>query len=279
MADQSDVEQSLAAVIAGLLYPSGNEAAAGSGASTVGPPARVFRGWPDNAALARDLAAGIVNVSVSADAANQVVTTRYPDDWQLPAPVAPTLSGLVSGDTVVFTGDANPGQIAGLLVDGLAAVHRTVAGDTPVTVAEAIAAALISRDAMASGASVLVLGARSMIVRVVADQPSVRETRRQRVVFRIVCWCPDPISRDTLATAIDAALSDITFLPLSDGLAGRLRAVASVPTDRAQAAALYRRDLLYSVEYATSISLGLPTLLFGNATLASGAGIIATRLS
>jgi hypothetical protein len=278
MADQSDVEQALAGIVAGLLYPAG-DSAEGSGASTIGPPARVFRGWPDAAALARDLAAGIINVSIAADAEHQTNTTRYIDQWRLPPPVAPTLTAAVLGNTVVFDGDAGPGQIAGVLVDGLAGVHRTVAGDTPVSVAEAIAAALISRNAMASGPSVLVLGAVGMIARVVADQPGVRETRRQRQVFRVVCWCPDPSSRDAVAGAIDGALSDIAFLSLADGLSGRMRAVASVPIDRAQAAALYRRDLLYSVEYATSIRLGLPTLLFGNETLATAAGVIATHLS
>lgn len=278
MADQSDVEQSLAGVIAALLYPAG-QAGEGSGASTLGPPARIYRGWPDAASLAHDLAAGIVNVTISADAANQTTTTRHLDDGHAPLAVLPTLSVSVAGNTALFAGDAGPGQIAGLLVDGLAGVHRTVAGDTPVSVAEAIAAALVSRDAMASGAAVLVLGARAMTGRVVADQPSVRQTRRQRVVFRIACWCADPASRDAVAGAIDAALSDTAFLLLPDGLYGRLRAVSSDSTDRAQAAALYRRDLLVSVEYATSVDLALPTLLFGNATLATAAGIVATHLS
>ncbi len=278
MADQSDVEQSLAAAIARLLYP-GGASVTGMGASAVGPPARVYRGWPDDVALARDLAAGTLNVTVAADAANQTTTTRYSNEWLPTEILEPTLSGAVFGNTAVFAGDAGPGQIAGLLVDGFAAVHRTVIGDTPVTVALAIATGLASRNAMASGASVLVLGARRMKARVVADQPGVRETRRQRVVFRVVCWCPDPASRDTLASLIDSQLSDIAFLDLPDGLAGRLRIVASTPTDRAQTAGLYRRDLLYSVEYATTIRLDLPTLLFGNARVAAGASVIATNLS
>ena len=278
MADQSDVEQSLASLIARMLYPDGRSAA-GSGASTAGPPVRIYRGWPDDVALARDLAAGVLNVTVAADAANQTTTTRYANEWLPIEILEPTLSGAVAGNVAVFAGDAGPGQIAGLLVDGFAAVHRTVVGDTPVTVALAIATGLASRNAMASGSSVLVLGARRMKARVVADQPGVRETRRQRVVFRIVCWCPDPDSRDLLASLIDSRLSDIAFLELPDGLSGRLRIVASAPTDRALAAGLYRRDLLYSVEYATTIRLDLPTLLFGNARVAAGAGVIATNLS
>jgi hypothetical protein len=278
MADQSDVEGTLAGVVAAALYPSGSPAN-GQGPSVVGPAVRIYRGWPDSAALTRDLAAGIANVTVFGEAANQASTTRYSDDWRMPLAIGPTLSVAVAGNTAVFDGDAGPGQIAGLLVDGLAGVHRTVAGDTPVTVAEAIASALVSRDAMASGPSVLVLGALSMTGRVVADQPAVRETRRQRQVFRIVCWCPDPTSRDVVAGAVDVALSDVRFLALPDGFSGRLLTVASVPIDRAQAAALYRRDLLYSVEYATTVSLGLPTLLFGNARVAAGAGVIATHLS
>ena len=50
MADQSDVEQALAAVVAAVLYPGGTTAA-----SLVGVACRVHRGWPDAASLDADL--------------------------------------------------------------------------------------------------------------------------------------------------------------------------------------------------------------------------------
>ena len=184
----------------------------------------------------------------------------------------------MAGDTAVFAGNAGPGQIAGILVDGLAGVHRTIAGDTPYSVAAALATALQSLNAMGVGAAVQVVGARDMVARVVADQPAAREIRRQRQAFRIACWCPDPSSRDAVATAVDVALAQANFITLPDGLSGRMRFVGSVPSDRAQLATLYRRDLVYSVDYATSVSAGLPTLLFGNAAM-SASGFVTTNLS
>ena len=88
MADQSDVEESLAAIIGSALYPMGS-----SGASTVGSVVRVYRGWPDPVSLDRDLAAGTVNITISAEPHSQTTTTRYPDDWRVPQTVTPTLQG------------------------------------------------------------------------------------------------------------------------------------------------------------------------------------------
>ncbi len=47
--------------------------------------------------------------------------------------------------------------------------------------------------------------------------------------------------------------------------------------DQSQNARLYRRDLLYSVDYATTITASLPTMLFGRVSLAPGsAGVLRT---
>lgn len=260
MADQSDVERALAAIVAGVLYPRGTAAA-----SVVGPPCHIHCGWPDAAGLDADLLAGRVRVSVSVEAGQQRVTTRYPDEWIVARPRAVTLFANVVRQAATFSGSADVGQLAGVLVDAVAAVHRTVAGDTPASVAAALARALQPvHAATASGATILVPGAIRLVARVVADQTGMRETRRQRIAVRVVCWCPGPALRDAVAAAIDGALSAIDFIGLPDGSAGRLCYVASLPSDRAQDAALYRRDLLYSVDFATTLTTTLPSLLFGD---------------
>ncbi len=272
MADQSDVEQTLAAIVSGVLYPLGI-----SGPSITGLPCRVHRGWPDAATLDADLLAGRVTVTVAGDPRGQRNTTRFPDEWRPIRSVTPSLLVAVAGTAATFSGTAAAGQLAGILADQVAAVHRTIAGDTPQTVAAALAGALAGvagplSATVAQGTLVQVSGAPSIVARVVADQPSIRETRRQRQPFRVICWCPDPQSRDLVASAIDSEMATFDFLGLPDGMAGRLRYIASVATDRAQDAALYRRDLIYTMDYATTLTADLPRLLFGE-TQISGDGV------
>lgn len=266
MADQSDVEAALAGIVEGALYPGGLSAP-----SVLGRVVRVYRGWPIGAALERDLAAGAVNVTVFPDAHRQANTTRWTDSWTKVEARVPGLTLTVAGTTVTIAGSAEPGQVAGLLADGVAVVHRTEAGDTPQAVAAVLGAYLREhRPVTVAGTMLVVPGAATLVGRVVADQLAQRETRRQRQVFRVTCWCPDPETRDLAGAAVDAALSSQAFIGLPDGTMGQIRFVSSVLLDQSQNAALYRRDLLFSVEYATTVAESLPAMIFGKAAFAPG---------
>lgn len=91
--------------------------------------------------------------------------------------------------------------------------------------------------------------------------------RRQEQGFRITAWCSAPGIRDATCTLIDAALAGIPFLALPDGSAGRLRYRGTATMDQSQDAALYRRDLIYTVEYPTTLTDLLPAMLFADLDL------------
>ena len=274
MPDQSVVEATLARQVETALYPDGPAAP-----SLLARNIRIYRGWPNAAALDADLAAGTVHVSVFPEPAHQRDTTRYPADYALAAPVAPTLTVTTTPTSATFAGDAQPGQLAGLLIDNTAAVHRTQQADTPELVAAILAAGLAAtRFVLIAGATVTVPGARRLTARIVADQPARAELRRQRQLFRLSAWCPDPVTRDACAAAIDIALAARSFLAFPDGTFGHLRFHATAVFDRHQDASLYRRDLVYAVEYATTSDTTLPAMLFGDATLAPNAGPVAQSL-
>lgn len=258
MADQSDVEAALVALASAALYPRGIGAA-----SVAAVPCRVYRGWPNSAALDADLAAGIVNVSVfPVDGATRN-TTRYPDAW-LSDPPPPTLTVSVAADAATFGGTATAGQLAGIAADGRSYVYRTQDGDTPALVAANLAT-LAGADYFTTltDATVRLPGARYLIARVVADSPALMDVRRQSQRFRIACWCSAPTIRDTVAGAIDGALAPVRFLDLADGTKGRLIYAGGATLDESQNATLYRRDLLYDVEFATTVLAVQPTMLFG----------------
>ena len=268
MPAQSDAETALVQLIAEALYPKGLGAAAAIAAGAI----RIYRGWPNATALASDLAAGLVNISVFPVAGATRITTRYSPDW-LPNPVVPALTVTVSGKTATFAGSADLGQLAGLLIDGASYVHRTTAGDSPALIAAILAAALPKpTPATVVGASITIPGATLVVGRTAADASAALELRCQQQEFRITLWCPTPDSRDTASAAIDVACAATSFLTLADGSAARLRFASTTTFDQHQDATLYRRDLNYTVEFPTTQVATQPSMLFG--ALGLGATVI-----
>ena len=264
MADQSDVEDALVEAVSIALYPNGT-----SQTSVPGPDCRIYRGWPNSAALDADLRAAKINVTVFPGGGASRTTTRYAEHW-MGAAAHPNLTAKVNGSSVTFGGSADIGQIAGVLIDGTSYAYRTQAGDTPQSVAANIATMARGKSIVRLTYSTLSIpGAGDLVARVVADAPVQQEVRRQEQGFRITCWCSTPATRDTAATAIDQALSSQHFLTLADGTTGRLTYVGTTVFDQSQNARLYRRDLNYNVEYATVVSNTLPAMLFGNLVLNS----------
>jgi hypothetical protein len=262
MADQSDVETALVSVVSAALYPNGT-----GEASVPGPDCRIYRGWPNSAALDTDLAAGKINVTVFSVDGTGRTTTRYAEQW-IGAPAQPTLSVTVQGTSVTFYGAADPGQVAGIVADGATYAYRTKAGDTPQLVAASLAAMARGRSIVQLAQNTLTIaGVGNLLARVVADASVQSEVRRQEQGFRITCWCPTPATRDAAAAAIDQALSCQRFIALSDGTRGRLLYDGTAIFDQSQNARLYRRDLNYAVEYPTILSGTLPAMLFGNLVL------------
>lgn len=259
MADQSDVENALVVLAAKALYPNGIAAP-----SVLGPDCLIYPGWPTSAALDSDLAAGRINVTVFPMPEPGRNTTRYRQRWMGPA-VQVGLTTSVVGVTVTIGGTADAGQLVGILIDDASYVYRTQAGDTPETVAAELAtSARANRIVNLTGAALTVPGAGHITARVVADVPVVRELRRQEQGFRITCWCPTPATRDASASAIDLFLAGFQFINLADGTEGRLRYHGTLVFDQSQDASLYRRDLIYDVEYAMALAVLQPAMLFGD---------------
>jgi hypothetical protein len=268
MADQADVENALAAVLASAVYPKGTAAP-----SVIGNLCRVYRGFPAAPGLNADLASGVVNVSVGADAGPVKNVTRYPRRWISVAPVAAVLIAVVSAQVVTFSGTCAVGQLAGVLVDGMAFPYAVQANDSPATVASNLAALLREAGFLVeyAGVSIGLPGATSVMARAVRGAGALQEIRRQEQFFKITLWCPDPVTRDEAAPVIDAALAVINFLPLADGSFARILFVGTAVEDISADASLYRRDLTYSAEYPTTLAQMTPAMLFGSTAVTANA--------
>jgi hypothetical protein len=263
MADQADVEAALAALVANALYPNGTAAASVTGA--VYRVYRVYRGYPASPVLDADLAAGVVHVSVVPAGGEVRNVTRYPRVWREVAPVTALLSVAVNGVSAVFSGNCAVGQLAGVLVNDAAFPYAVQANDSPATVASNLAAQIRTAGWIVdyAGSTLGVPGADRFTARMVTGAGALQEIRRQVQEFKISMWCPDPAARDAVAPVIDLALGQVSFMPLADGSFGRVRFAGVTASDGSADADLYRRDLIYAVEYPTTLAQITPAMLFG----------------
>ena len=81
---------------------------------------------------------------------------------------------------------------------------------------------------------------------------SMRELRRQARTFQVTVWANCFDHRDPVAKALDSALAAISRLVLPDTSIGVLSYVNSTQDDDQQKQGVYRRDLFYAVDYATT---------------------------
>ena len=266
MADQSDVENALVALASDALYPNGS-----GGSSVAGPDCRVYRGWPNSAALNSDLTAGIINVTVFPQGDPGHNTTRYLQERRQ-SRSQPTLTASASGVSVTIGGIANAGQLVGIFVDKNSYVYGTQAGDTPETVAANLASSVASDWIVNCPVPALTVpGAGSVMARVVAEASVMQEVRRQEQGFRITCWCPTPATRDITASAIDLLLVGFQFIDLwpTDPKAAYNIAGHSYSTSLRMRCFIAVTSSI-DVEYPTTVSALQPAMLFGDLILNAG---------
>ncbi len=272
MADQSDVEIALQSIIAGKLYPNGADEA-----SIIGNICRVYRGAPSAPTLGADIATGVLNISVMAREGVKN-TTRYPRIWRPAATIPASLIVTVSQVSVSFTGQCLLGQVVGLIIDGSIYAYSVQNSDSTTTLASNIAQHLRTAGWLVAyaGNIITIPGAHSVVGRVVAGAVSFQEIKRQSQEFQISLWCPDPDSRDAAAPLIDQALSSANFIALKDGSFGRITFSGSEVSDQASDATLFKRQLLYLVEYPTTLVQITPAMLFGSNNISVNADFVDT---
>ena len=262
MADLSDVEQALVSAAFAALHPEGDVSH-----TVLGSSIRVYRGWPPSSALNADLANGVVNVSIFSIADDTRNTTR----WGLSESIVPgisTLTIVATHGSVTVGGMPAVGQLVGLIVNNDSFSYRVQIGDGVAAVAAQLASLVrVSHPCMQNGAVLTIPNASRLIARAVADATVQTEWARQEQGFRVSIWAPNPSARDVVCSAVTGGLAQITFLNLADGSAGRLRYRKTAAHDDDQSAKLYRRDLIYSVEYGTTVTSDSPSFLFGDAAI------------
>lgn len=257
MPDLSEVTQALGQLIGSSLYPAG--AAAENPSPVTACPVLVQEGWPDPKSLEAASKGGKVLVSIY-PLPGERVTTRYPERREENPVPAVTYALNAAGQVITVSGAAPTPYVAQNLaawVNGLYYVVQAAPGETAAQLAADLASAIsVDVGGLAVAGSAITLPATARIGDlVVGTTGSVqREVRRQERQFQITTWAGSAALRSTVAAAIDQALAQVRFLGFADGTGGRLQYRGSPVTDFDQKQGLYRRDLIYTVEYGTIIT-------------------------
>lgn len=254
MADLDDVMTALTTTIAGVLYPNGIGSASSAGASV-----KVYPGWPVPNVLNTDLAAGKAHVSIF-PRPEERNTTRYLGGYQTATVIPATLTATVSGATITIGGTVSlPQAVMAILNFGRSAYSYIVQiGDNLNTITAGLAALI--PGATVNGVVITVTGALELKTQVITSGKAIKEVGRQERLFQLVIWAPTPAIRSAIARVVDAALRQTERFTLPDGSSARLIYKSSPMTDMLEKSAIYRRDLYYTVEYATTVETTFYTI-------------------
>jgi hypothetical protein len=260
MADLAAVHQSIVTLCSGILYPT--PPTTPTQLSVAGTAVRIFPGWPLKAQIDKDLAQGICTVSVY-PAHMERPSTRYLANYQNLSLNTPTLTLSSSGQTVTVGGTippaSNPHNLA-IFVNRVPYVYATLPNDTLATIAAALAALI---PGAVSAGPVIAIPEMSVIgpVRVGITGTSGRPVRNTQRVFQITVWANTPANRDAIAGVLDPVLAATPFVFMPDGTAGKFEYRGSPETDQYEKSTLYKRDLMYSVDYSTMQTVTVPQIV------------------
>jgi hypothetical protein len=250
MADAFDVMDQLAALVTSAVYPNGT-----SSASVTGTDITIGSGWPEPGSLDAALSASksFVSVFELPGASN---ASRYPiQQQQIGATPSPTLIWTVSGVTATLAGTVSTPQNVAIIVDHVAYAYAVQAGDTLTSIAAALAALIAAnRTCTSSGPVITIPGSSQIVARVGVAVNVAAEWVRQKGRFLITVWAATPTNRRSIQGVIKTALAQVHFINMPDGFGARLRYANDWPVDSGQKSILYRHDITYEVEYATTVS-------------------------
>jgi len=257
VADLSDVTATLKTMIAGALYPV-QPVALNQASPVAGVPVGVQVGWPSPQSVDKDKKSGVTTVSIY-PLPGEHNTTRYPKAWLQMAPFVDATWTLTQSGKQITIGGAAPAtyfvQNFAIFVNGTAYTYSAPNGANVNSIAAALSNRInvgVPGTTVAGAVITLPDSARIGDLRIGTSAAVAKEVRRQFRTIQIMTLSPKPEDRDAVVQAFDPMLADTPRFDLPDGFGARLLYRGSPFNDFDQKFGLFRRDLLYDVEYPTT---------------------------
>lgn len=247
MADLSQVRDTIAQNLNTPIYPNGT-----SKPSITGSNVAIVSGWPVRTNLDLRLQANTPVVSVYPKNQERVVT-KFQRIYAPNTATAATLTATAVGNKVTIGGTVSLPQAVMVIYNGNGYSYQVQLGDTLTTIATALA--LLIPNATSLGAVITVLSPYQLIGRISTDYTASEELARVDRVFMITIWAPDENTRFILGNAIDVYMKLNYRIPIpADNYFAQVFYHSTDDFDDLDKSLIYRRDLLYTVQYATTLT-------------------------
>lgn len=276
MADLYEVERAVVGLIAAALV-SGPYQRGAIATTTWGQKVKIYRGWPEAGSLGDDMRAGIAHVNVfPLEGMTRNVTRWLHPGWAWTDAI-PTITAAVAGATVTLGGSVTVGNVVGLQWgpgDVNSAAYVAQVGDTLQFIASTLAGKVTG--ASVNGLVITMPTDEGLAASVMTPTQAALATRMQDQGLRVTVWTSTPQMRDQVASAVDSALGTLMspmgrpdWFNIKPNEDGWLRYVRTYVSDTSARDGSWRRDMLYTVEYPTTLIEMFPIMLFGGGTLVS----------
>lgn len=254
MASTDGVVRYLARRISEVIYPGGCRLP-----GIVNASVKIYPGWPVPEGLQQDINNGGVHISVWPLPTERKIHTPLGTPSQTMSKGKPTLQFRVNGSLISVEGIASAPTNVRVSLDDRTYLFHFQTGATAEKVIAKLSLELPGAFTLFSKLCVLKVNQIRFFATTTGTE--VRELRRQLKDFQVTVWAPTPELRGRIGTAIDTALSAKSHIDLNDGAPAQLLYARQFDSDRSQNWHVYRRDLVFSVNYATTQIITAPGVI------------------
>ena len=244
MADLTDVTNALVGLVEQAVYPNGLLQP-----SVAGVDVSIFAGHPIRNKLDDTMQAGKAMVSVFPTNKERDVT-KFFRDFKDESYVPNTITAEVVNDTVTIGGTVSVPQSVVIIVDGVSYGYPLLITDTVDSIAASLSSLITGSTVL--GSVITIPFDKTLVARIAVTVNVVQELGRRERVFNITCWTNDPSIRALLAPPIDILLQKNYRFVLPDGVYCHVWYDHTEEIDDLQIPLIYRRNLFYRVQYATT---------------------------
>ncbi|WP_036048702.1 hypothetical protein [Bradyrhizobium sp. Tv2a-2] len=260
MADLSDVTAYLAQQAFIAVYPNGT-----GSASVAGMDCRIFEGWPLPDQLDNDLTGFMMengdkvkrpggvcaNVSIFPMLGQGAPVPQIQNKTRTISQPTYGLTFTVVGNTLTVSGQPAAGEYLTIIADDEYVFSRGGATTQAILAALLADAQAAYPQASATSTSLTVPGTHILVVRQGGVGKVGRVIHRQKNSIMVTVWAPNQIARAAFAKAIDVQIKQTIVTTLSDTSQIKVTYNRTNTIDEEQSKGIYRRDLVFDVEYAT----------------------------
>lgn len=246
MSDLAAVIQTIAQNLVTPIYPNGT-----TNPSIAGVQVTINDGWPIRSQLDADLQSGFAHVSVYPTNQERVMT-KFERVYELNTQTPTTIVLTVSGTSVTVTGTISTPQVVMIIANSIGYAYAIQSNDTVNTIATNTAALI--EGATATGNVLTIPSAYSLKAVVSTPYSASQEIARMDRVVMISVWAPNQVIRATLEAAIDVYMKENYRIPMPDNFFAQVFYLSMSWTDQLEKSLIYRSDLKYTIQYATTIT-------------------------